>query len=56
MGIINIGLNNINFHDTNYHEDDPGTIILVRLLACHIEFEKRKAVKNKISEELMSIA
>ena len=44
MGILNIDLNNINLDDTNYDEDDPDTIILVRLLAWHIKFEKRKAL------------
>ena len=36
MGILNIDLNNINRNDTNYKEDDPETIIHVRLfgLAC----------------------
>ena len=42
MGILNIDLNNINLGDTNYDEDDPDTIILIRLLAWHIKFEKRK--------------
>ena len=42
MGILNMDLNNINLDDTNYEEDDPDTIILIRLLAWHIEFEKRK--------------
>ena len=31
MGILNINLNNINLDDTNYNEDDPDTILLVRL-------------------------
>ena len=29
MGILNIDLNNINFEDSNYEEDDPDTIILI---------------------------
>ena len=33
MGILRIDLNNINLDDTNYDEDDPETIIYVRLLA-----------------------
>ena len=33
MGILSVNLNNINLHDTNYAEDDPDTIILVRFLA-----------------------
>ena len=31
---------------TNYDEDDPETIIHVRLLVWHIKFEKRKALKK----------
>ena len=39
MGILNIDINNINL-DNNFDEDDPGTIILIRLLSWHIKFEK----------------
>ena len=39
MGILNIDLNKINLDNTNY-KDDPDAIILVRLLAWHIKFEK----------------
>ena len=46
MGILSVNLNNINIDDTNYEEDDPDTIILIRLLARHIKFEKGKALKN----------
>ena len=49
MGIFSIDLKNINLDDTNYDENDPETIIHIRL-ACHIKFEKRKTFKNKISE------
>ena len=31
MGILSVNLNNINLDDTKYEEDDPDTIILVRL-------------------------
>ena len=48
MRILNTDLNNINL-DNNFDEDDLDTIILVRLLAWHIKFEKRKALKKKIS-------
>ena len=54
MGILNIDLNDINL-DNNFDEDDPNTIILITLLIWHIKFEKHKALKKKISEELMSI-
>ena len=33
MDILNIDLNNIGLDDTNYDEDDPDTIILIKLLA-----------------------
>ena len=32
MGILNINLNNFNL-DNNFNEDDPDTIILIRILA-----------------------
>ena len=48
MGILNIDLNNINLDDTNYEKDDPVTIILIRLLAWHIKFEKGTALKIHI--------
>ena len=43
MGIINIDIKNINL-DNKFDDDDPDTIILNRLLAWHIKFEKRKAL------------
>ena len=51
MGILSVNLNNINLDDTNYEEDDPGTVILIRLLAWHIKLEK-----YKISGELILLA
>ena len=35
MGIVNINHNHINL-DNNFDEDDPDTVILIRLLAWHI--------------------
>ena len=52
MGILNIDLNNISL-DNNFDEDDPGTIIHVRLLAWHIKFEKRKALKKEFNVKLI---
>ena len=52
MGILNIDLNNINLDDTSYEEDDPDTIIHIRLFAWHIKSEKHKALKK----ELISVA
>ena len=33
MGILSLDLNNINLGDVNFDEDDPKTIIHVRLMA-----------------------
>ena len=46
MSILNIDVTNINLGN-NYDEDDPDTIILIRLWAWHIKFEKRKALKKR---------
>ena len=56
MGILNVDLNNINLDDTNYDEDEPETIIHIRLSAWHIRFEKPKAPKRDINQELMLVA
>ena len=53
IGILCVNLNIINLDDTNYEEDDPDTIILIRLLVWYIKLEKCKGLKKKISEELM---
>ena len=56
MGIVTIDLNNINHEDTNYNKDDIKTVIQVRLLAWHIKFKKREALKKDINEELILVA
>ena len=48
MGILSIFVNNINLDDINYDEDDPEIVINIRLLAWHIEFEKRKTLKKRV--------
>ena len=53
--IVNINLNNINL-DENFDEEDPNTIILIRLLARHINFEKHKELKQELNKELMPLA
>ena len=54
MGILNINLNNINL-ENNFDEDDPDTIVLIRLLAQHVKFEKQKELKKYINKELIKI-
>ena len=49
MGILNIDLNNISL-DNKFDENDPDTIIPIRVLTWHTKFEKRKALK-KVKEK-----
>ena len=46
MGVLNIDLNNINL-DNNFDEHNADPIILIRLLAWDIKFEKWKKLKKK---------
>ena len=46
MDILCVNLININL-DNNFDEDDPDTIILIRLLAWHSKFKKCKALKKR---------
>ena len=52
-GIYYTDLNNINLGN-NFDEDDPATLVLSDFLAWHIKLEKRKELKKKKSEELMT--
>ena len=45
MSIVNIDLNNTNL-DGNFDEEDPNTVILIRLVAWHTKFEKHKELKG----------
>ena len=43
--ILTVDLDKINLdNNNNFDEDDPDTIIHVRLLACHSKFKKRTAL------------
>ena len=52
MIILGTDLNNINLDDSNYDEDDPETIIHIKLLVWLSKFEKGKVLEK----ELMLIA
>ena len=54
MGILNKDHDTINF-DNNFDKYDPDAIIHVRLLAWHIKFEKHKALKKELNEELIPV-
>ena len=49
VGILSIDIDNINLDYTNHDEDDPETIIHIRLLAWHFKFEKRKPLKKELN-------
>ena len=55
MGILNIDLNCINLDHNNFHEDDPDTVIIFRLLSRHTKFEKLKTLKKELNQELMQV-
>ena len=48
MGLNAINLNNIILEDDNFDEDDPETIIHVRLMACHNRSTQCKVFKKKM--------
>ena len=48
IDILRVDFSNINLDDTNYDEDDAEIIINNKLLAWHIEFEKRKTLKRRV--------
>ena len=45
MGVLNKDLNSINL-DNKFDEDDPDTIILIRIFACIINLKNAKHVKK----------
>ena len=46
MGILSVVYNNINLGDVNFDEDDPETIIHVRLMAWHNRLNNIKHFKK----------
>ena len=48
---IFLNLNIVNFNDLNFDEDDPETIIHVRLTAWGNIFKQRKTIKKEITKE-----
>ena len=56
MGTLNVDLNNINLDDINFDEDDPESIIHVRLMTWCYRFKQRKALKKNINKGLMPVA
>ena len=56
FGFLNIDHNCINLDNDNFDKDDLVTIVHVRILAWCIKFEKRKALKKELNEELIPVA
>ena len=56
MGILSGDLDKINLDHNKFFKNNPDTMIHVRLLTWRNKFEKRKALKRKIDEELMPVA
>ena len=55
MVILNVDFDNINL-DNDLDEDGPDTIINIELLAWHIKFKKRNALKKELNDKLMPIS
>ena len=53
LAVVIDKINHVN--DNNFYEDDPDTIIHIRLLASCNKFEKQRALKKTISGELMPV-
>ena len=51
MDLNIIDLNNINLDDDDFHEDDPETIIHVRLIAWCNRYKQHKACKKEIKKK-----
>ena len=55
ISIVTIYFNNINLHSDYFDENNPETIVLVRLMAWCSRYKQREAYE-KIDKELMPIA
>ena len=55
MGILSVHCDNNN-HDNNFDDDDPDTILFIRLLAWHSKCKKFKTLKKELNEELILVA
>ena len=53
MDILSVDLNNINFNDVKFDENDPETIIHVRHIAWRNRYKQRKSCKK---DKLMPVA
>ena len=56
MGFLSGNINKINLYDDSFYENDPKTIIYVRILAQQYRYKQRKGFKKEISKELMIVA
>ena len=56
LQFLDMSLNTIILGNTKFDEDDPQTIIHVRLMAWSNKYKQRQAFKEDISKELMPLA
>ena len=49
MDLVNVYFNNSSLHDNNFGNDDPNTIIHVRLMTWCNSYKQSKACKKEIS-------
>ena len=54
MGLVNVDLNNAGLDDDDFDDDDPKTIINVRLMAWCNRYKNCKACIKEISRESLS--
>ena len=55
MGILSVHGDKNNL-DNSFDDDDPDTILLIRLWAWHSKCKKSKTLKKELNEELMLVA
>ena len=54
LHILSVDLININLDDINFEEDDPETIVHVRLMAWCNRFKQRKAYKKRYKQRIIT--
>ena len=52
VAIVNVDLDKINLHDISFDEDDPETIIHIKLMAGRNRYKQRKSCEKGISKEM----
>ena len=56
MCILSVDLNKINVDNVNFDENDPETIIHVKIMAWRNRFKQHKTFRKGINKEVMPVA